>query len=73
MPRIRSSGPTGVVRPFQPNIVATNSEATDQIADALDHVAVSLSAIDHNLEVIAKNSQKQAVFLEQIAAALNKR
>ena len=44
-------GPTGVVRPYR--TLPQTDELTEQIAQALDHIAVSLSAIDHNLELLA--------------------
>lgn len=51
MKRIRKSGPQGVVRPFLPSIDMTGEMKTDEmIAEALEHIATSLSAIDHNME-----------------------
>jgi hypothetical protein len=58
MARIRKSGPVGVLRPFHPAIGV--HDPTEQIADALDHIAVALSMIDHNLEVLTKAVQKLA-------------
>ena len=48
--RIRPSGPEGVTRPFEPE---PTHEPIEQIADALDQIAVTLAAIDHNVEVLA--------------------
>ncbi len=53
MQRIRPSGPPGVVRPF--NSLLASNEANEQMAQALDHIAVVLSAIDHNLEVLTNS------------------
>jgi hypothetical protein len=53
MARIRKSGPKNARRPFQP---ATEEMKTgEQIAEALEHIAVALSAIDHNLEILAQH------------------
>lgn len=49
--RIRPKGPEGAKRPFSPTL--TESEPIGQIADALDQIAVSLAAIDHNIETLA--------------------
>lgn len=46
--RIRVGGPQGVVRPYQ--TLPQTDEPIEQIAQALDHIAVSLSGMDHNLE-----------------------
>jgi hypothetical protein len=56
MSRIRKSGPAGVIRPYQPAIdfQGTMSEG-EKIADALEHIATALSAIDHNLEVLVNH------------------
>lgn len=48
MKRVRMGGPSGVVRPYMPGPPTT--EPSEQIAQALDHIATSLSAIDHNLD-----------------------
>ena len=53
--RIRPSGPEGVARPFKPTIGA--NEPIEQIADALDQIAITLAAIDHNLEALTKRMQ----------------
>lgn len=54
--RIRPSGPKGVVRPSVPSQVSANS--IDQLADAVDRIAVSLAAIDHNLEVLVSEVKR---------------
>ena len=48
--RIRSGSAQGTKRAFTPTLGLTNAD--DQAADALDSIARSLSAIDHNLEVL---------------------
>lgn len=50
--RIRVGGPQGVVRPYL--ISPQTDEPIEQIAQALDHIAVSLSAMDDNLERVAR-------------------
>lgn len=53
MARIRKSGPKNARRPFQP--ATTEIKTGEQIAEALEHIAVALSAIDHNLEILAQH------------------
>lgn len=53
MQRIRMGGPQGVVRPY--STMPPTTEPNEQIAQALDHIAFSLSAIDHNLEVLVEH------------------
>ena len=53
---IRKHGPEGVMRPYTPLIdIGNELEPAEKAAEALDHIAFSLSAIDHNLEVLAQN------------------
>ncbi|MBS9720034.1 hypothetical protein JYU29_04945 [Tianweitania sp. BSSL-BM11] len=60
MKRIRLGGPLGTVRPFVPTPeLGANLETGEKIAEALEHIARSLSAIDHNLEVLVKNQTKK--------------
>jgi hypothetical protein len=42
----------------------------EEKADALDHIARALSAIDHNLEVVAKTAERQSKAVEAIAQML---
>lgn len=51
--RIRIGGPRGVVRPY--SALPQTDVPAEQIAQALDHIATALSAIDHNLELIARH------------------
>ncbi len=60
MRRMKESGPPNVVRPFVPTIAMGEDNETDKrVAEALEHIAVSLSAIDHNLEVLIARMPKQ--------------
>ncbi len=60
MPAIfKPSGPQGAIRPFTPTIGET--DPAERIAHALEHVAVALSAIDHNVEAILNKMPKQRV------------
>jgi len=53
MKRIRKFGPQNATRPFQPSIDMNGTmETGEKIAEALEHIAVVLSAMDHNLEVL---------------------
>ena len=56
MKRIRMGGPDGVVRPY--STMPPTDEPAEQIAQALDHIAKALSAIDHNLEVLTRSVLK---------------
>ncbi|MER8803801.1 hypothetical protein [Mesorhizobium sp. M0898] len=48
---IKESGPQDVVRPFRPSLEVATKLSTDQRqTEAIEHIAVSLSAIDHNIE-----------------------
>lgn len=57
MSRVRIGGPKGVVRPYI--TVPPTNVPSEQVAQALDHIAVSLSAIDHNLEVLVRLLEKR--------------
>lgn len=50
MKRIRAGSQQGVKRPFQPSPASTSD--IEHITDALDSIARSLAAIDHNLETL---------------------
>jgi hypothetical protein len=51
---IKPSGPTGTVRPFLPEI--GQNDPAERIAHALEHIAVSLAALDHNFEAFANRT-----------------
>lgn len=53
MKRIRPSGPEGAMAPFRPSLNA--AEPAEQIADAIDHIAVMMSAMNHNLEILVRH------------------
>lgn len=60
MQRIRKSGPRGTVRPFSPTPdIQGTMETGEKIAEALEHIAVALSAIDHNLEILVAQTTAQ--------------
>jgi hypothetical protein len=71
MKRIRIGSTQGTVRPFVPNVGVFDVE--DEKADALDHIARALSAIDHNLELMATNSKQQTDLLGRIVVAIAKK
>lgn len=54
--RIRPGGPPKAKRPSNP--WPHSDEPAEQIADALDRIAVTLAAIDHNLEVLVDHLKK---------------
>jgi hypothetical protein len=54
---IKPSGPAGAVRAFQP--VFGDEEPAQRIAHALEHIAVVLSALDHNVDVLATHLMKR--------------
>lgn len=56
MRRFKESGPAGVIRPFTPTL-AVQGELTEEArqTEALEHIAVCASAIDHNIEAIANH------------------
>jgi hypothetical protein len=54
---IKPSGPTGALRPFMP--VIGDKDPAERIAHALEHIAVVLSAIDHNMEALVIRTPKQ--------------
>ncbi|MDH7798438.1 MULTISPECIES: hypothetical protein [unclassified Beijerinckia] len=69
MTRIRTGSPSGTIRPFVPNLGVAN-DVEGQKADALDHIAKALSAIDHNFEVLINIAKEQNKLLAQIASTL---
>jgi hypothetical protein len=66
--RNRTGGPNGTLRPFAPDTGAIDVE--EQKTDALEHIARALSAIDHNLELIAQNSKEQTELLGRLVSAM---
>ena len=56
--RIRLGGPSGVKHPYAPSPDPSSSH--EQMAQALDHIAVVLSAINHNLEALTATLTEMA-------------
>ena len=65
--RDRVGGPPGVLRPFVPT---ASDDVMHDIAEALDHIARALSAIDHNLEVLIARTNDEAAAVVRVAASL---
>ena len=63
----RVGGPVGVIRPFVPT--QGHDNAQDDIAEALDHIARAISAIDHNLEVLVTKLDRDSAAVARVAAA----
>ena len=58
MQRFRKSGPSGTTRPFIPTLDITGSLTNEEkILEVLEHIAVALSAIDHNIEVFVARTK----------------
>ena len=53
---LQPSGPENTVRPFAPRLDAETAES--RIAHALESIAVSFAALDHNIEVLVKSVKK---------------
>ena len=51
----KPSGPDGVTRPFVPQLGVEQPDL--RVAHALESIAVSLAAIDHNLEVLTNHAK----------------
>jgi hypothetical protein len=64
----RVGGPVGVTRPFVPT--QGHDNAQDDIAEALDHIARVLAAIDHNLEVLITRLDGDSLAVARVAASL---
>ena len=63
--RSRHGNKGDLPRPYKPDFFL--EETADQIAEALDHIARAMSAIDHHVEVLAANAQRQTELLSEIA------
>jgi len=66
--RDRVGGPARAIRPFVPTQGHNNT--LDDIAEALDHIARAISAIDHNLEVLSTKLESDSTAVARIAASL---
>ena len=67
----RIGGPVGVKRPFVPT--QGHDNALDDIAEALDHIARAIAAIDHNMEVLIAKLDSDSVAVARVAASLEER
>jgi hypothetical protein len=66
--RDRVGGPVGVRRPFVPT--QGHNNAQHDIAEALDHIARAIAAIDHNLEVLISKLDGDSAAVARVAASL---
>ena len=66
--RDRVGGPTGVIRPFTPT--QGHDNAQDEIAEALDHIARGIAAIDHNLQLLIARIDGGSLAVARVAASL---
>jgi hypothetical protein len=64
----RVGGPAGVIRPFVPT--QGHDNAQDDIAEALDHIARAIAAIDHNIEILIAKLDSDSVAVARVAASL---
>ena len=67
----RVGGPVGAIRPFVPT--QGHDNAQDDIAEALDHIARAIAAIDHNIEVLIAKLDGDAGAIARLAASLEAR
>jgi hypothetical protein len=49
---VKPSGPPSATRPFAPD--QFEKDPAERIAHALEHIAVSLAALDHNVEALVR-------------------
>jgi len=66
--RTRIGSPPDLIRPFAPT--QAHDQPLTEIAEALDHIARSLSAIDHNLQVLVTRLDAGGAAVGRVAAAL---
>jgi len=64
----RVGGPVGAVRPFVPT--QGHDDARDDIAEALDHIARAIAAIDHNIQVLIAELDSESAAVARLAASL---
>ncbi len=57
-----------VIRPFVPT--PGGNDGQDRIAEALDHIARAISAIDHKLEVLIGRLDNDSSAVARVAASL---
>ena len=68
--RERVGGPPGAIRPFVP--AQAQNDPQHDIADALDHIARAISAIDHNLEILLTRIEGNSSAVARLAASLER-
>ncbi len=66
--KYRIGGPAGVIRPFVPT--QGHDNAQDDIAEALDHLARAIAAIDHNIEILTAKLDSESIAVAHVAASL---
>lgn len=54
---IKKTGPKGAVRPFAPT--PGDMDQMTRVVDALESIAVSLAAIDHNIDILVNSPKKK--------------
>jgi len=64
----RVGGPVGVKRPFVPT--QGHGNALDDIAEALDHIARAIAAIDDNIEILIAKLDSGSGAVARVAASL---
>jgi len=66
--RTRIGSPVGLTRPFVP--APAHEDPLVDIAEALDHIARALSAIDHNLQILVARPDVGGAAVARVAALL---
>ena len=64
----RVGGPVGAKRPFVPT--QGHDDPRDDIAEALDHIARAIAAIDHNVQVLIAKLDSESFAVARVAASL---
>ncbi len=64
----RSDGSPDVARPFLPRPGPTGHQ--EDIAEALDHIARALSAIDHKLTIVLAELDSDSLAVSRLASSL---
>ncbi len=64
----RVGGPVGAIRPFVPTQGHDNAQV--DIAEALDHIARAIAAIDHNVQVLIEKLDSESAAVARVAASL---
>jgi hypothetical protein len=64
----RVGGPVGAVRPFVPT--QGHDDPRDDIAEALDHIARAIAAIDHNIQALIAKLDSESAAVARLAASL---